>query len=1825
VQAWRWNLDHVVDVHGNTVSYSYVKEGNRYGRNMTGGDAAAYDRGGYLSTIEYGTRTGGTGPAPMQVGFEVAERCVGACVKSDPATYPDTPVDLECNGAPCNDFTPSFWSTKRLASITTRVWDPDKLPAAGYKDVRKWTFTHTFPDPGDSTRAGLWLSRIGQTGLVGETTTLPDIVLSGTQLHNRVDTIGDQLFPMNWWRVSRIDTETGGAIKVAYEPQECVAGSVMPDVNALQNNTLRCFPVKWTPDGAQSPITDFFHKYVVAEVREGDLVGKAPDVIHRYQYVGGGAWHYTDDDGLTKPDSRTWSAWRGYATVQIRKGDPAKVAQTLSESLFFRGMHGDHLPSGTRTVSLPAVDVNRDGDTTDAGVDAPAVADEDAYSGMVRTTVTYNGTTGPETAATINEPWQSAPTASRTINGETVHARFAALATNHGRVALDTDGGARAAGWRTASSHTVFDEHGLPIEVDKRGDDTVTDDQDCTLTEYARNTNPANGVWLTEFVKRTRTFGVDCQTAKTAQLSEDDIIGEARSLYDGAGYGVAPTRGLVTEVQQLKSYTGGTPAFVTVARSQHDAYGRVIDSWDVDNRHTGIAYTPADRPMTKLETTNSQGWTITTKLEPAWGVPTAVTDYNGKLTEAVRDGLGRTRKLWLPGRSREAQHTPHITYTYTVRTDGANAVVTDRINAAGTGYITTTELFDGLLRPRQAQAPDAAVAGARVVTDTLYDSAGRAFLTTNPYTMTGVPSRDLYEPKPPQYSGPEALPGWTLNLYDGAGRVTDAILYSRNVEKWRAHTAYTGDRTDVTPPQGGTATSTLTDAMGRTVALRQYHGPTPTGPRDTTIYEYDRKDQLERVTDPMGNHWDYRYDLRGRQIEVNDPDAGKTSTTYDDAGRIVTQTDGRNITIAYTYDALGRKSTVREGSITGDKRAEWFYDTVLKGQLSKSTRYVKRDAVFDSYSTEILSYSEGYQPGIVRYVLPASETGFGTTIFSYTNTYNTDRSLSSLRIPGAGGLPLETTNLGYNSLSLPTTLSSNGTLVTATGYTNYGEPNILTLQNNSGRIAQIGYYYKDDGTHRLNEIKTTSAAAPTTTYSDLFYEYDPAGNIQKIADTVSGDNQCFDYDQLLRLTQAWTPGNGDCNAAPSVPGLGGPAKYWQQWTFDQAGNRRTQTDHVNNTNATYTYPAAGTPRPHALSQVDYTGSVTRTDTYTYDDAGNTRTRPASSGNQTLFWDAENHLEKVSDASGNTTFIYDAEGNRLLRKDPAGKTLYLPGQEVRYTNSSGSLSCTRYYTHLGKTIAMRTSAGLTWLSGNDQNTSTLAITASSQATAQRWMDPYGNQRGSAGTWPASMDKGLVGGTQDNTGLTHLGAREYDPTLGRFVSVDPVMDLTDPQQWSAYAYANNTPVTASDPGGRCSNWVDGEFCGDSPPPAPSNPVISYSWATPKITTRVYADGTVSINGYVLPEGAVDLDLLEQRMREIAGKVGFEDTPEGIIRIVAQACSTGTDVCDVSVTRAVMHDLNGRILLDILRKEGKDLAGSVDYEMWIDIAVFARNGMSPLGDNVPGVTSGNTSPSTGLLNRFGKGFGKTRSGCSLFGNSFDPGTEVLMADGTTKKIKDIRSGDKVLATDPQTGQTAGKAVTALIEGQGHKDLVRVTVHTGRGDDVILATAEHPFWVDNKQRWVDAGDLRPGMKLRTSDGHIVAVEAVSGYQSWKTVNNLSIADIHTFYVLAGDTPVLVHNAPACRTLGHYPDYVDLARTTGARNFSVPDDVWNRMTPAEQWAANQKFLDRGIANGDTFLLATPIDDMRTVSWYADELNYLMSKGYTFNAAGTAMIPGPKP
>ncbi|GII61852.1 hypothetical protein Skr01_19370 [Sphaerisporangium krabiense] len=148
----------------------------------------------------------------------------------------------------------------------------------------------------------------------------------------------------------------------------------------------------------------------------------------------------------------------------------------------------------------------------------------------------------------------------------------------------------------------------------------------------------------------------------------------------------------------------------------------------------------------------------------------------------------------------------------------------------------------------------------------------------------------------------------------------------------------------------------------------------------------------------------------------------------------------------------------------------------------------------------------------------------------------------------------------------------------------------------------------------------------------------------------------------------------------------------------------------------------------------------------------------------------------------------------------------------------------------------------------------------------------------------------------------------------------------------------------------------------------------------------------------------------------------------------------------------------------------------------------------------------------------------------NSFVAGTPVLMADGTAKPIETVKVGDQVLATDPQRGVTEAKPVVTLITGDGTKRLVRVTIDIdgdrGTATDTLTATDGHPFWLPQLRKWLTAGELKPGMWLRTSAGTWVQVTAVRIFVIHQRVHNLTVDGLHTYHVLAGDQAVLVHNA---------------------------------------------------------------------------------------------------
>jgi hypothetical protein len=86
-------------------------------------------------------------------------------------------------------------------------------------------------------------------------------------------------------------------------------------------------------------------------------------------------------------------------------------------------------------------------------------------------------------------------------------------------------------------------------------------------------------------------------------------------------------------------------------------------------------------------------------------------------------------------------------------------------------------------------------------------------------------------------------------------------------------------------------------------------------------------------------------------------------------------------------------------------------------------------------------------------------------------------------------------------------------------------------------------------------------------------------------------------------------------------------------------------------------------------------------------------------------------------------------------------------------------------------------------------------------------------------------------------------------------------------------------------------------------------------------------------------------------------------------------------------------------------------------------------------------------------------------------------------------------------------------------------VTVDTGHGPATIVGTAYHLYWDATTRSWTPADRLRIGDHLQTSQGATVTIIALRDYTTTTVTYNLTIDTLHTYYVEAGNTPVLVHN----------------------------------------------------------------------------------------------------
>ncbi|WP_344266606.1 sugar-binding protein, partial [Streptomyces sodiiphilus] len=1276
-QGWRWALDYVEDVHGNAMSLWWERETNHYAKNLAFKNPVSYHRGGYLKHIDYGQRASTlfSAPAIGRVTFAVAERCYAegsatctdaAFTSGDPGQYRiwyDTPASLHCKSSgTCWNASPAFFTRKRLDKITTTA--QRKQNSTARQTVDQYQLKQSFPLLRTGANTSLWLESVTRTGhaVDGTEQTLSPVRFepNADAMPNRVIRgAGDPRPGFDRLRIGRVINEYGGESVVTYSSPAgaCATGSGMPAPDA---NTALCYPVYWHPDPEAEQI-DWFHKYVVTGVEELPAIDGSSPVLTTYSY-GAPAWKLTQQE-FTKKTRRTYSDFAGFdrTTVYTGVNDTLTGAKrTKSVTRYFRGL-GD--------------------DVTVTDIQGQTIAqDLEPFAGRIAEQLTYTDDSDADTdwlTRTVTTP-QATQLAQR-VRGDGLTPLRAWRVTEPTETSYTRSSGTGddTRTLRTVQTNTTYESvHGLPVTVEFLGDTGRSGDESCTRLEYTHNAS-AHLIGLT---KQIRSAPGTCADADFSDLTT--LLSGLRVGYDGQAYGATPTHGLVTESWSLKADGSG---FQSDGTADFDAIGRVTRTTDPDGNFTTLGYTPATGQAHQFTETNALGHQQTTLIEPGRGTGIRSTDPNGHSSTAVYDALGRLTQAWAPGRE-QSDGVPDIRISYTIKA-GEPPAITTRHRAHDGAVQTSTTIYDGLGRERQTQSP--AVGGGRLITDIIYNGSGEVRESRNAYVAEGKPDATLFAPE-------TAVPNATRYTYDGLGRVlTETPVFHGEEDPAKAVSyAYGTDHSTVINPEGGASYRLFTDGLGRTVRADTFTDAARTE-FIPTRYTYDETGALARATDSEDNVWTWSYDQRGRLTAATDPDTGTATVTYDHLDRPVTSTDARGITTWTGYDTLSRPVSQRLDSSTGELLADYSYDTAPGGIGLPASATRHTDGL--PYTMSVGGYTSDYQPTSTTLSLPQAiaDTWGLQTSYTYGYSYTDTGLLKSTDLPAVGSLPAEKLLVRYTADGLPLSVSGTDWYAAETVYSPYGQVLRSTLGAQPYRVWVTADH--DEATGALKEHRTyreqqSAGLVQGHLVSHRSYTYDPAGNITAIREAVPGvaERQCFTYDALGRLTQAWTSarqssctaegkvgpapsyGDGTLNVAPGADASG----YWQTYTYDALGNRSELVRHdlggdsAGDVVTRYGYGASDGSQPRTLTgtETEYRtpegAQITAIAERLYDETGNTTAVTEHGDTQSLSWTHDGLVERVTGQGANGALTYVGPGGKCLSLESGrpvvGKAVQLYG-------------------------------------------------------------------------------------------------------------------------------------------------------------------------------------------------------------------------------------------------------------------------------------------------------------------------------------------------------------------------------------------------------------------------------------------------------------------------------------------------------------------------------------------------------------------------------------
>jgi RHS repeat-associated protein len=816
---------------------------------------------------------------------------------------------------------------------------------------------------------------------------------------------------------------------------------------------------------------------------------------------------------------------------------------------------------------------------------------------------------------------------------------------------------------------------------------------------------------------------------------------------------------------------------------QYDIKGRRTRTTDPENNITAYTYDTCGN-VTSLSDANNH---TTTFAYNNMGIITSTTDAMNNITNYVYDNLGRLTRT----------NNPDGSFTSS-QINGENRLT---MSTGPRGEITSYS-YDGAGRLISVTNPK------RNTTTYSYDAVGNLLSETDPENVTVTKS------------------------YDALNRLTGVTDAASNTFSFYYDPC--GNMTEIVHPLGHAQYQTY-DYLNRKTASGRRESHNGANLNQAT-YTYDIMGNLVSQTDPLNHTTTYNYNANGWLLSVTDAAGQTNSYTYDMCQNLLTSTDALNHTTSYNYDNVGKVLTE---TLPDNTHTSWTYDAVNRtasqtDAAGRTTNYAYDNmgrltgkTYLSTPTTPPVTYSYDQAGRRIRMV-----DGIGTSTYQYDLNGNLVevRDCLGREVTYSYDDVNRRVSMGTSFGSVNYEYDNTGSVEAITDF----KGNRITFDYDAdGKTTNINYPQGGTAVYAYNHLDQMTSLDFTNalgSYNRAGFQYDANGNCIHISqqryeeseyDDLSENTNAFTYDSLGRLVQS-------SFSSPDA------YEYDINYTYDAAGNRINYLydtyQNYNDKDIAYTYNSTNCLTYDSESDGDYNNA------YEYDANGNQKkvistyrrsgyTYPAYT--MTRVFDRENRLTQVDEENEHTNdtkcnkFYYNGDGQLMkVVNTEIGDDLiwdsvfYLYDGDQVIADLDGANALIACYTRTGggRMLSMYNSEnnveGIydcsaerdTYYTFCDQLGTVMGLYGKeTEKTVMKRYESYGFNNGTNGI----MRFSFTGAPYfSEVGLYQMGARYYNPDIGRFITRDSYRgDIYKPWTRNLYTYCSNNPVNRVDPTGHC----------------------------------------------------------------------------------------------------------------------------------------------------------------------------------------------------------------------------------------------------------------------------------------------------------------------------------------------------------------------------------------------------------------------------------------